>query len=297
MNVHQFKRTGSKRIWLALAVLPLAQTMFAQKDVVPSGQPGALPPGERPPILETVGIDEHLGRNVDLNLTFIDENGATVALKDFFHKSRPVILDLVYYSCPQLCNLILNGQTATMKELPWTPGDQYEVVTITIDPKETVDLAQKKKAVQLGSFGKPAPGWHFLCDKDGNAKKLAEQIGFHYRYDSKQGEFAHAASIFILTPEGRIARYLYGVRFRPMDMRFALAEASENRTTMTVEKILLFCYQYDPAKHAYVLFAANFMRAGGALTVLIVAFFLYRMFRMEKRRAAELRATWKEGVV
>ena len=297
MNVHQFKRTGSKRIWLALAVLPLAQTMFAQKDVVPSGQPGALPPGERPPILETVGIDEHLGRNVDLSLTFIDENGATVALKDFFHKSRPVILDLVYYSCPQLCNLILNGQTATMKELPWTPGDQYEVVTITIDPKETVDLAQKKKAVQLGSFGKPAPGWHFLCDKDGNAKKLAEQIGFHYRYDSKQGQFAHAASIFILTPEGRIARYLYGVRFRPMDMRFALAEASENRTTMTVEKILLFCYQYDPAKHAYVLFAANFMRAGGALTVLIVAFFLYRMFRMEKRRAAELRATWKEGVV
>jgi protein SCO1/2 len=297
MNVHQFKPTGSKRIWLALAALPLAQIMFAQKDVVPSGQPGALPPGERPPILETVGIDEHLGRNVDLSLTFIDENGATVALKDFFHKSRPVILDLVYYSCPQLCNLILNGQTATMKELPWTPGDQYEVVTITIDPKETVDLAQKKKAVQLGSFGKPAPGWHFLCDKDGNAKKLAEQIGFHYRYDSKQGQFAHAASIFILTPEGRIARYLYGVRFRPMDMRFALAEASENRTTMTVEKILLFCYQYDPAKHAYVLFAANFMRAGGALTVLIVAFFLYRMFRMEKRRAAELRATWKEGVV
>jgi protein SCO1 len=297
MNVHQIKRMGSKGIWLLLAALPLAQIMFAQKDVVPSGQPGALPPGERPPILETVGIDEHLGRNVDLNLTFIDENGATVALKDFFHKSRPVILDLVYYSCPQLCNLILNGQTATMKELPWTPGDQYEVVTITIDPKETVDLAQKKKAVQLGSFGKPAPGWHFLCDKDGNAKKLAEQIGFHYRYDSKQGQFAHAASIFILTPEGRIARYLYGVRFRPMDMRFALAEASENRTTMTVEKILLFCYQYDPAKHAYVLFAANFMRAGGALTVLIVAFFLYRMFRMEKRRAAELRATWKEGVV
>jgi protein SCO1/2 len=292
MNVNE-----RKWIWLALAALPLAQTMFAQKDMVPSGQPGALPPGERPPILETVGVDEHLGRNVDLSLTFIDENGSRVALKDFFHKGKPVVLDLVYYSCPQLCNLILNGQTAAMKEIAWTPGDQYEVVTITIDPKETVDLAQKKKAVQLGSFGKAAPGWHFLCDSDGNAKKLAEQIGFHYRYDSKQGQFAHAAAIFILTPEGRIARYLYGVRFRPMDMRFALAEASENRTTMTVEKILLFCYQYDPAKHAYVLFAANFMRAGGALTVVIVAFFLFRMFRMEKRRAAELRATWKEGVV
>jgi protein SCO1 len=282
--------TAHKWVWPALIALLSIQPMCAQKDVVPSGQPGALPPGSRPPILETVGVDEHLGRNVDLGLTFIDENGTQVALKDFFHKGRPVILDLVYYSCPQLCNLILNGQTATMKEIPWTPGDQYEVVTITIDPKETVDLAQKKKAVQVGSYGKPAPGWHFLIDHDGNAKKLAEEIGFHYRYDPKQDQFAHAAAIFVLTPEGRIARYLYGVRFRPMDMRFALAEASENRTTMTVEKILLFCYQYDPGKHAYVLFAANFMRFGGALTVLLIAWFLLRMIRMEKRRSAALKS-------
>jgi protein SCO1/2 len=274
-----------KKLWLGIIALA-AMPLLAQKDMVPSGQPGALPPGQLPPILETVGVDEHLGRNIDLGYTFIDEEGRTVALKEFFHKSKPVILDLVYYSCPQLCNLILNGQTAAMRELPWTPGDQYEVVTITIDPHESVDLAQKKKAVQVGSYGKPAPGWHFLVDHDGNAKKLAEQIGFHYRYDPKQQQFAHAAAIFILTPEGRIARYLYGVRFRPMDMRFALAEASENRTTMTAEKILLFCYQYDPGKHAYVLFAANFMRAGGALTVLLVGWFLFRMIRMEKRRTA-----------
>lgn len=284
---------------LVLGVL-IALPIFAQKDMVPSGQPGALPPGSVPPILETVGVDEHLGRNVDLNLQFVNEQGQTVALKDYFHKGRPVILDLVYYACPQLCNLILNGQTATMKEIPWTPGDQYEVVTITIDPKETLDLAQQKKAVQLGSYGKPAPGWHFLIDKDDNAKKLAEQIGFHYRYDPKQKQYAHAAAIFVLTPEGRMARYLYGVRFRPMDMRFALAEASENRTTMTVEKILLYCYQYDPGKHAYVLFATNFMKAGGAITILLVGFFLFRMFRMEKRRAADLRsaeAHWKERIV
>jgi protein SCO1/2 len=273
---------------MALAALPFAQPMLAQKDEVPSGLPGALPPGQRPPILETVGVDEHLGRNVDLNFTFIDEEGHTVALKDFFHQGKPVILDLVYYACPMLCNLILNGQTAAMKEIAWTPGDQYEVVTITIDPHESVDLARQKKAVEIGSYGKPAPGWHFLVDNDGNAKKLAEQIGFHYRYDPKQQQFAHAAAIFILTPEGRIARYLYGVRFRPMDMRFALTEASENRTTLTVEKILLFCYHYDPGKHAYVLFAANFMRAGGALTVILIGWFLFRMFRMEQRRAAAL---------
>jgi len=291
MNLNERKLIG-----LMLAAMPL----FAQKDMIPSGQPGSLPAGQRPPILESVGVDEHLGRNIDLNLTFIDEKGASVALRDFFHKGRPVILDLVYYQCPQLCNLILNGQTATMKEIPWTPGDQYEVVTISIDPHETVEMAQQKKAAQVGSFGKPAPGWHFLIDQDGNAKKLAEEIGFHYRYDSKQGQFAHAAAIFILTPEGRIARYLYGVRFRTMDMRFALAEASENRTTMTVEKILLFCYQYDAAKHAYVLFAANFMRAGGALTILLVGWFLVRMIRMEKKRttaAALAQAHLKEGMV
>ncbi len=221
-----------------------------------------------------------------------------MALKEFFHKDRPVLLDLVYYRCPQLCNLILNGQTSAMREIPWTPGDQYEVVTISIDPEETFDLARQKKLVQLGSYERPAPGWHFLVDKDGNAKKLAEQIGFHYRYDPKQEQYAHPAAIFILTPEGRMARYLYGVRFKPMDMRFALTEAAKGRFTLTVEKLLLFCYQYDPAKHAYVLFAANFMKLGGALTVLIIGWFLFRMFRMEKKRSLDLtQARLKEGIV
>ena len=276
----------------------LALPVWGQKDMVPSGQPGALPAGQRPPILETVDVREHLGANVDLNLTFIAENGYPVPLKDFFHKGRPVILDLVYYRCPQLCNLILNGQTAAMREIPWTPGDQYEVVTISIDPEETFDLARQKKLVQLGSYERPAPGWHFLVDNDGNAKKLAEQIGFHYRYDPKQEQFAHPAAIFVLTPEGRVARYLYGVRFKPMDMRFALTEASQGRFTLTVERILLFCYQYDPGKHAYVLFAANFMRLGGALTVLIIGWFLFRMIRMEKKRSAALaHGHLKEGIV
>jgi len=276
----------------------LALPVWGQKDMVPSGQPGALPAGQRPPILETVDVKEHLGANVDLNLTFIAENGYPVPLKDFFHKGRPVILDLVYYRCPQLCNLILNGQTAAMREIPWTPGDQYEVVTISIDPEETFDLARQKKLVQLGSYERPAPGWHFLVDNDGNAKKLAEQIGFHYRYDPKQEQFAHPAAIFVLTPEGRVARYLYGVRFKPMDMRFALTEASQGRFTLTVERILLFCYQYDPGKHAYVLFAANFMRLGGALTVLIIGWFLFRMIRMEKKRSAALaHGHLKEGIV
>jgi len=276
----------------ALAIL-LASIAFAQKDRIPTGRPGSLPAGVRPPQLEGVGVDEHLGRIIDLNLEFIAENGYPVALKEFFGKGKPVLLDLIYYQCPMLCNLVLNGQTQVMREIPWTPGNEYEVVTISINPQESFDLSRRKKETYLGTLDRPGTTWHFLCDKDDNAKKLAEQIGYHYRYDPTQDQFAHPASIFILSPEGKISRYLYGTRFRPMDVRFALAEASENRTSMTVEKVLLFCYQYDPGKHAYVMFATNIMKIGGALTILILGWFLWRMFRMEKQRAHRL----KEGLV
>jgi len=286
-----------KRYLVLTALAAMALPVCAQKDAIPSGEPVNLPPGQRPPILESVGVDEHLGRNVDLNLAFIDENGHTVALKDFFHKGRPVLLDLIYYSCPGLCDLILNGQTAAMRQIPWTPGDQYEVVTISIDPKEKPELASQKKQAQVGSYQRPAPGWHFLCDKDGNAKRLSEQIGYRYRYDPQQDQFAHASAIFILTPEGRMARYLYGTRFRPMDMRFALTEAAEGRSTLTVEKILLFCYHYDPVKHTYVMFATNFMKLGGVLTVLLIGWFLYRMIRMERRRSKALEEQRAHGAL
>jgi protein SCO1 len=286
---------GRKTLFWAIGLIAVTP-VFAQKDVIPSGEPGKLPPGVRPPQLVNVGVDEHLGASVNLDLQFIAENGYPVALRDFFHKGKPVILDLVYYSCPMLCNLILNGQAQVMREIPWNPGDQYEVVTISIDPNESFDLARRKKETYLNSFNRPASGWHFLCDKDDNAKKLAEQIGYHYRYDPVQEQFAHPATIFILTPEGKVARYLYGTRFRPMDVRFALAEASEGRSTMAIEKILLFCYHYDPKANGYVLFASNFMRIGGATTVLLIGWFLWRMFKFERARAARTPARIGEGL-
>jgi protein SCO1/2 len=193
-----------------------------------------------------VGVDEHLGRNIDLNLTFVAENGYPVPLSQYFKQGRPVILNLIYYSCPMLCNLILNGQTATLREIPWTPGNEFEVVTISIDPRESFDLARKKKAIYMASYERPAPGWHFLTDHQGNAKRLAELIGFPLSLRRALEQYAHSAAIFVLTPDGRISRYLYGARYRARDLRFALAEASEGRTTMTVEKMLLFCYKYDP---------------------------------------------------
>ncbi len=272
-----------------LASLPL----LAESRLPSNDGPGALPANVRPPQLEGVGIDEHLGRPIDLSLTFIAESGYPVALSEYFHKDRPVILNLVYYNCPMLCTLVLNAQTEAMRAIPWTPGKEYEVVTISIDPRESFDVARKKKAIYMGSYDRPAPGWHFLVDHDGNAKKLAEMAGFHYRYDPRIEQYAHAAAIMVLTPEGRMARYLYGVRYSPRDLRFALAEASEGRSTMAIEKILLFCYHYDPKSGAYVLFATNLMRAGGLLTVALIAFFLTRMFRADRKRTAKV---LKEGL-
>ncbi|HVX67072.1 MAG TPA: SCO family protein [Bryobacteraceae bacterium] len=241
-----------------------------------------------PPELQGVGVEEHLGRTIDLNLTFTAENGYPVALKDLFHKDRPVLLNLVYYSCPMLCNMILNGQTAALRQVPWTPGDQFEVVTISIDPTETFALAQKKRAVYLESYGRPAAGWHFLSDRDGNAKKLAGQVGFHYRYDEKQAQYAHPAVIMALAPDGKVSRYLYGIKFNPRDVRLALTEAAEEKSGLSIDRVLLYCFHYDPQARGYVLFAANLMRAGGALTVIVLGLVLLRLWRKEGAHAEAL---------
>ena len=276
---------GLRRNWV-LSFLALAVSANAQSNHLPKiGDVPILPSNMRPPQLIGVGIEEHLGAAIDLNLTFIAENGYPVALRDYFEKGRPVILNLVYYSCPMLCTLVLNGQTEAMRAIPWTPGNEYEVVTITIDPRESFDDARKKRAIYLGSYDRPAPGWHFLADHDGNAQRLARQVGFNYKYDPRQEQYAHPAAIMVLTPRGRMARYLYGIRYGAKDLRFALAEASEGRATMALEKILLFCYHYDPKAGRYVWFALNFMRLGGLLTVALIAFFILRMIRAERARA------------
>lgn len=237
-----------------------------------------------PPELEGVGIEEKLGAQVDLDLTFIAENGYPVPLRQYFQQGRPVILNLVYYSCPMLCNLILNGQVSALREIPWTPGNEFEVVTISIDPNETYALARQKKEMYLTSYERPAPGWHFLVDHQGNVRKLAEQIGFHYRYDESRREYAHASAIMVLTENGVVSRYLYGIKYRPRDVRLALTEASEGKIGSTLDRVLLFCYHYDPRSKSYTLFATNIMRAGGALVVLILGVVLFRLWRQERRR-------------
>ncbi len=248
------------------------------------GQAGA--PGNGVPApLDGVGIEEKLGAQADLDLTFTGADGYPVKLREYFGQGRPVILNLVYYSCPMLCTLVLNGQTEALRELAGTPGREFEVVTISIDPAETFDLAQKKRAAYLTSYGRETTGWHFLVDRDGNAKKLAEQVGFHYRWDEKTHQFAHAAAIMILTPAGKVSRYLYGIRFSPRDIRLALAEAAQEKFSLSVDRVLLYCFHYDPQAGSYVLFATNLMRAGGAAVVLVLAAALFGMWRKERRAA------------
>jgi len=271
---------------IPVALLALgASGAFAQYKVRPDTPVSEKDLANRVPAqLVGVGIEEHLGRPIDLDLAFNDESGQAVKLQEFFNKGRPVILDLVYYTCPQLCSLILNRQVELMRQMPGVPGTDYDVVTISIDPRDTPEIAREKKASYLATYGKPAPGWHFLTDREDNAKRLAELVGYHYRWDPRIQQYAHLAGIMILTPEAKVARYLYGINYRAIDLRFGLAEAAQNRSTLTIDKILLFCYHYDPVENKYVMFATNFMKAGGVLTILILGWFLFKMIRIEQHR-------------
>ena len=244
---------------------------------------------ELPVELENVGIEERIGESVDLDMTFLDESSRPVRLGDFFATGRPLIVNLVYYACPMLCNLTLRGQTNSLREIPWTPGDEFEVVTISIDPREMPALAREKKQAYLAAYGRPAPGWHFLSDYDGNVARLANQLGFRYKFNEARQEWAHTAAIFILTPAGKISRYLYGIDYDPRDVRLALTEAAESKFAFSpVDRLLLFCFYYDPDARSYVPFAMNFMRASGALTVFVLGVVMVRLWRREKASATGL---------
>ncbi len=236
------------------------------------------------PMHEGVGIDEKSGESIDLSLTFINEAGQVVPLRKYFEKGKPVLLNLAYYRCPMLCSLVLNGQADAMRKMPILPGNDYTVLTISIDPTETAELAREKRATYMAGFDKPTTGWNFFVDHEGNAKKLASQVGFNYKYDERIQQYSHASVIMVVTPEGKVARYLYGIQFKPLDLRLAIAEAREEKFSFSTEQLLLLCYHFDPQAGSYVMFAMNFMRAGGAVVVLLIAFMIYRLRRMEKAR-------------
>lgn len=244
-----------------------------------------------PMMAKGLEVEENVNRTVDLNLSFLAEDGSEKKLSEYFRKGRPVVVNLVYYACPTLCNLVLNGQAQTLKELPWTPGTEYEIVTISIDPRETPEQASRKKAAYIANFKRPAPGWHFLSDTQGHAKVLANQLGFKYRFDEGRNQFVHPAAIMILTPEGKIARYLYGTRFRAFDVRMGVTEASEGKGRFSVERVLLkLCYQYDPKSKTYVALAQNLMQGAAGMTVMVFGIAIWRFWTWEKQRIDKKRA-------
>lgn len=234
-----------------------------------------------PAMLKNVGIEPRLGKTVPLSLEFTDASGQTVSLRNYFDGTKPVILVLAYYECPNLCTFVLNGMVEGLQKMSWTAGKEFQIVIVSIDPKETPKLAGEKKKSYLNKYGREgvSGGWRFLVGKEKNIRSLADAVGFKYAYDESIRQYAHAAGLFILTPEGKLARTLFGIQFSPRDLRLALTEASEGKIGTVLDKILLFCYAYDPKASRYVLFASNLMKAGGALTVLALGFALLRLGR------------------
>jgi len=241
-----------------------------------------------PQALEEVGVTEHLDAKLPLDLEFRDENGDTVTLGQFFDGEKPVILTLNYYRCPMLCGLMLNGMVDGLEQMKWTPGDQFEIVTVSINPLETPALAREKKQNYLKRYGRPsaASGWHFLTGNEPEIQRLAETVGFSYKYDPEQQQYAHPAVMFVCTPDGHVSRYLYGIEYPPKRLKLALLEASEGEIGSTLDQIVLYCYHYDPSNRRYSPVAMNIMRVGGgaAASVLFVALGLFWLAEWRKRK-------------
>jgi protein SCO1 len=243
-----------------------------------------------PAELKDIGITEKLGESVSINeLTFKDEAGNPVQLSKYFASKKPVVLALVYYECTTLCNFLLNGLNASLKPFAWTPGQEFDIVTVSIHPKDTPAIASKKKAAYVKDYGRPeaAAGWHFLTGEESPIKRLASEVGFGYRYDENEKQYAHGAAIFILTPEGKISRYLYGIQFSERDLRLALLEASQGTIGTVVDRLLLFCYRYDPHSRKYSVYLTNVMQAGAAGTTVFFGGYLAVFWSRQRKKKAQ----------
>ncbi|HEY4905764.1 MAG TPA: SCO family protein [Candidatus Sulfotelmatobacter sp.] len=241
------------------------------------------PANMRPPALQNVGIDQHLDAQVPPDLAFRDETGQAVKLGDYFGR-KPLILDLVYYSCPMLCGESLAGLTGSMRLLKFDAGKEFDVITVSFDPRETPELAAAKKADYVKRYGRAsaASGWHFLTGPAESINALTKAVGFQYQYDARLNQFAHATAIMVLTPQGRISRYFYGVDFPPKDLRMGLVEASQGKIGNAVDQVLLYCYHYDPATGKYGAVIVNILRLAAAATILILGGFLLIMIRLDR---------------
>ena len=234
--------------------------------------------------LDEIGLDQNLDGQIPLDLTFTDEKGRTVAIGDFLG-DRPALLSFVYYECPMLCTQVLNGLTRSLRVLSFDVGKEFDVITVSIDPGETPSLAAAKKEEYVKWYGRASAdrGWHFLTGRQDQIERLAQAAGFRYQYDPETDLYLHASGIMVLTPEGKLARYFYGIDYAPKDVRLGLIEASQNKIGSAVDQLLLLCYQYDPSTGKYGLVIMNSVRIAGALTVVTIGAFVVVMLRRERR--------------
>ena len=268
---------NSNRILTIIAALLMLAPAFGQGMTKGMMSP---PANVRPPGLKNVGIEQHLDEQIPPGLNFRDETGKPVRLGDYFGK-KPVILNLVYYNCPMLCGEVLSGLESALRVLKFDAGKEFGVLTVSFDPRETPDMATKKKAEFLKRYGRPgaAGGWHFLTGPQESIDALTKAAGFQYQYDPKTGQFAHATAIVVLTPDGKIAQYYYGVEYAPKDLRLGLIQASENKIGTLADQVLLYCYHYDPATGKYGAIISRVLQLSALATILALGIFMTVLIR------------------
>jgi protein SCO1/2 len=265
---------------LASARPASAQGFYRQPEV-------KTPSSQQVDIIKDVDFEQRLDAQLPLDATFRDESGRTVQLGEYFHHDKPVVLALVYYECPMLCSQVLNGMVTSLKVLRYSAGHDFDVVAISFNPKEGPGLASAKKAAYVDEYSRPGTenGFHFLTGDPDSIERVTNAVGFKYKYDPRILQYAHAAGLTVLTPEGRVSRYFYGIEFAPRDVQFGLMDASKLKIGTITEKITFLCYHYDPASGKYGLIVTRLLQAGGLVTLAAMGTFWFVMLRRERRKA------------
>jgi protein SCO1 len=280
---------NSTTVAIFLLMLSVAPVLVSAQGARGPMMGGVMSPpaSQRPPGLQFVGIEQHLNAEVPADLEFRDELGNPVKLADYFGHGRPVILNLGYYQCPMLCSELLQGLVGSMKALTFDLGKDFDVVTVSFDPRETTEMAAAKKRDIIKRYGRANAdqGWHFLTGKADQINALTKSVGFEYQFDPKTEQYAHAAAIVMLTPDHHISGYFYGVEFPPKDLRLGLVQASQNRIGNIGDQVLLYCYHYDPRTGKYGAIISNILKLAGLATMLILGTFMFVMFRADRRSA------------
>lgn len=287
--------TGGRtiRMLLAAGILMVLAGACLCAQAPPKLQPGENVPNTKPPILEQVGLDQHLNQQIPLDLMFVDENGQAVQLRQYFG-SKPVLLALVYFQCPMLCSQVQNGLTGALNGIVrFNVGRDFNVLTVSFDPRDTPQDAARDKKTYVSRYRREgaAEGWHFLTGRKDQIDALAAAVGFRYAWDPDAKQFAHASGIMLLTPDGRLARYYYGIEYYPRDVQFGLIDASQGKIGNLADQVLLYCFHYDPTQGRYSAAILNIMRVCAVTTLVVLGGFMFVMFRRDFRTARQSRVT------